>query len=318
MAASVVALALPARADDLPTIDSVHPAAIRVNLPGGRTVIGRIAVDVRAKAVSWVTLEVTLPRFDTAVVPIDVPAGSRVVGMAITTLDRRAWSSAVRQDAATRAFSRRPEGAVLTWGSTSAGQDHLEIRIARSARIELAIELPPLAELAIDPAGQRIARIEATIEGRDDQQWTRRYQPVVLDLRGIEAHVDEDPYPHARAGVALVADGPDRTEPVQFRSTRLPNLNSDKRLIQRQMKLSRDRIAHCYEHVAQWRKRPELDGTVNVQFFVAPSGKVASAVATSSLPVEITGCIEEVVKAWEFPAPDIAMLVNYPLTFTTD
>jgi len=318
VAASVVALGLPARADQLPTIDSVHPAAIRVNLPGGRTVIDRIAVDVRANAVSWLTLEVRVQRFDTAIVPVDVPAGSRIVGMSIATVDRQAWSSAIRQDAATRAFSSRPKGAVLTWDSTSAGQDHLEIRVAESARIELAIELPPLAALAIDPAGLRIPRIEAAVEGRSDDQWTGRFRPVVLDLHDLPAHVEDDPYPHARAGVALVADGPDRSEPVQFRSTLVPKPNSDKRLIEREMKLSRDRIAHCYEHVAQWRKRPELDGTVNLQFIVAPSGHVASAVAESTFPSEITRCIEEIARAWEFPPPDVTVKVNYPLTFSTD
>ena len=318
-AASVVALAMPAHADDLPTIDSVHPPTVRVRSPGYTTSIERIAVDVRAKAVSWVTIEVKVRRrFDRGVVPVDLPAGSRIVGMAVTTPDQRSWSAALPKDEALAAFGREPDGALLTWQGTSADQDHIEIIVAESARIELAVELPPLVALGIDPDRQRIARIEGTVEGRERQQWLAQQTPVALDLRGIEAHVALDPYPHANANVALVAGAPTRiTQPFEQRFSRRPLFSGDKMMIKQRMRLSRERITYCYERVAQWRRRPELDGTVNMQFVIGTSGRIESVVASSTLPAEITTCLENVLKEWEFPQLDMVVQVNYPLTFST-
>ena len=317
-AASVVALATPARADDLPTIDSVHPPAVRVSSPGYTASIERIAIDVHARAVSWVTIEVKVRRFDRGVVPVDLPAGSRIVGMAITTPDERSWSAALPRQEAVQAFDREPDGALLTWQGTSAEQDHLSIVVAESARIELAVELPPLTTLGIDPDQQRIARIEGTVEGRERQQWLQQRAPVALDLRGIEAHVAVDPYPHVTEAVALVAGAPARIDrPFEQRFSRTPSWGGDKLMIRRRMKLSIERLTYCYERVAQWRRRPELDGRVNMKFVIATSGRVETAVASSPFPAAINTCLEDVVKEWEFPQLDTVIEVNYPLNFST-
>lgn len=212
-AATVVALATPARADDLPTIDSVHPPTIRVTAPDDNSTVERIAVDVHARAVSWVILEVTVSRFGRGLVPIDLPAGSRIVGMAVTTPDERSWSAALpKRD-------------------------------------------------AVAPA-----RIE---------------------------------------------------RPFDTRFSRLPRWSGDKMMIRRRMKLSRERITSCYEHVAQWRYRPELDGQVMLQFEIGANGKVETATATSAFPAEINTCLENVLEEWEFPLLDTVVRVNYPLTFST-
>ena len=317
-AASVVALATPAHADDLPTIDSVHPPAVRVGFPGSGTSIERIAVEVHARSVSWVTIEVKVRRFSTGEVPIDLPAGSRIVGMAVTTPDERSWGAAQPKQEAIEAFNREPDGALLTWKGTSAGQDHLSIVVAESARIELAVELPPLTALGIDPDTQRIDRIEGTVEGHERQQWLKQRVPVALDLRGIEAHVAVDAYPHVNQNVAVVAGAPTRTDqPFEQRFSRPPSWGGDKLMIRRRMKLSVERFSYCYERVAQWRRRPELDGTVNMKFVISTAGKVETAVATSPFPAAINTCLEEVVKEWEFPQLDTVIVVNYPLSFST-
>ncbi len=316
-AASVVALAMPARADDLPTIDSVFPPTIRVNDPGSTCSIERIAVEVHARAVSWVTIEVKVPRFGRGIMPVDLPVGSRIVGMAMITPDERTWSAALPKVAAVEAFDREPDGALLTWSGSTAEHDHLSIVVAESARIELAVELPPLVVLAIDPDRQAITRIEATVAGHDRRQWTKQRTPVVLDLRGIEAHVAIDPYPHVTEHIALVAGAPERVDrPFESRSSRRV-WSGDKMMIRRRMKLSRERITYCYEHVAQWRYRPELDGTVMLRFLIGTSGKIETAVATSTFPAEINTCLENVIKEWEFPLLDSAVQVNYPLDFRT-
>jgi hypothetical protein len=238
--------------------------------------------------------------------------------MAVTTPDERSWSAALPRDEALRAFGREPDGALLTWQGTSAQQDHVSIVVAESARIELAVELPPLTALGIDPDRQRIARIEGSVEGRDRQQWRKHRSLVALDLRGIEAHVAQDRYPHANAEVALVAGAPTRTgSPFEERSSRLPRWSGDKMMIKQRMKLSRERLTYCYERVAQWRKRPELDGQVMLQFVIGTSGKMETVVATSAFPAEINTCLENVLKDWEFPPMDGVVQVNYPLTFST-
>jgi hypothetical protein len=252
------------------------------------------------------------------VVPVDLPAGSRIVGMAVTTPDARTWSAALPKEEAIAAFGREPDGALLTWQGTSADQDHVSIVVAESARIELAVELPPLVALGIDPDRQWIARIEGTVEGRERRQWLKQQAPVTLDLRGIEAHVAEDPYPHAGIDVALVAGAPARIDrPFEQRFSRTPRWSGDKMMIRQRMKLSRERLTYCYERVAQWRRRPELDGTVNLQFVIGTSGKIETVVAASAFPAEINTCLENVLKEWEFPLLDTVVQVNYPLSFST-
>ncbi len=291
---------------------------MRVSSPGSEASIERIAVDVHARAVSWVTIEVKVRLFARGEIPIALPAGSRIVGMAMTTPDERSWSAALPKQEALEAFAREPDGALLTWLGTSVEQDHVSIIVAESARIELAVELPPLTALAIDPDTQRIARIEGTVEGHERRQWVKQKAAVVLDLRGIEAHVAQDRYPHAGANVALVAGAPTRTERVfDRRFSPTPSRGSDKLMIRRRMKLSIERITYCYERVAQWRKRPELDGTVNVRFVIATSGKIETVTASSAFPAEINMCIENVLKEWEFPVLDTAVQINYPLKFST-
>ncbi|MBL0216226.1 MAG: AgmX/PglI C-terminal domain-containing protein [Myxococcales bacterium] len=318
MAASVLALAQAARADDvLPTIESEFPPALRVGSPTTSTcaaTVDRIAVELHAEAVSWITIEVTARACGQVVLPLDVPAGTRVVGMAVTTRGERAWSAARPRQAAVDAFRGVRGAALLGWESTSADQDHLRIELDDTARVELAVELPPLATLAIDPAHQTIPRIEARVDGQPEQRWRRHARRIGLDLRALAAHVAEDAYPHADAGTWLVSGAPSRDEPnVSRRFASAPH-GPDRLAVRKMMRLNRERITYCYERVAQWQ--PALAGTVNLRFLIEPDGRVSAAQATSAFPEDINRCLENVLTAWTFLPGDGKTLVNYPLSFS--
>jgi hypothetical protein len=314
VAASVVALAMPARADDLPTIDTVFPPTVRVGAPGYNSAIDRIAVDVRAATISWITIEVRSRRFaPRAIVPVDVPAGTRIVGMSVSTHGVRSWSAARRRQEAIDDYRSEPEASLLAWEGTSADQDHVRIEVDGSARIELAVELPPIPSLAIDPDGHEVASIETTVLGRDRQQWRRRRERVELDLRGIPAHVAADPYAHVDAQTWLVAGAPNRNEPrIEHRFPRPPHGIGEAPAIRAMMRLNLGRFEHCYELYIQ--THPTAEGDVAIQFFIPTSGEVTAAVAAGLAP-EIDACVVDVVKAWPFGPVDTPTQVNYPLHF---
>lgn len=318
-AASVLVMATPARADDgeLPTIDSVHPPTIRVGDTQRATRIERIAVDVRAANVSWITIEIAAVRRGRVVLPISVPVGTRIVGMAVNTGEARAWSAARTQSQALANARRDGDASLLAWEGTSDDHQHLRIEAEGTARIEIAAELPPLKKLAIDADGGVVGRIEATIEGRGRREWRKQASAVELDLRGIAGHVAQDAYPHAGPDTWLVVGAPNRDERrFEHRfGARPPGFTSNKVQIKRMIKLNRERITYCYERVAQWRG--ELEGEVQLQFLIGLDGVVQHVTATSALPAEINSCLEGVVKAWPFGEIDAVTQVNYPLQFRT-
>ncbi len=320
VAASVVALstAAPARADDgeLPTIDSVHPPMIRVGDSRGVR-IGRIAVEVRAANVSWITIEIASARRRRVGLPISVPAGTRIVGMAVSADGARGWSAARSQSQALADARRSGDASLLAWEGTSSEHHHVRIDVESPARIELAVELPPLRALAIDAEGSTVDHIEAVIEGRGRREWRRLSSAVELDLRGIAGHVAQDAYPHAGPDTSLVVGAPNRDERTFERrfGARPPGFFSEKPQINRMMKLNRERITYCYERVAQWRG--EIEGEVLLQFVIGTDGEVREVRATSAMPAEINTCLEGVVKAWQFSANDSVIHVNYPLRFST-
>jgi len=88
----------------------------------------------------------------------------------------------------------------------------------------------------------------------------------------------------------------------------------DKAIIRRYVKRNLNKIRYCYEK--SLLAKPALEGTVQVQFFIAPSGSVATAAATGVDP-EVSDCVAGVFKSIEFPAPKGGggVQVNYPITF---
>jgi hypothetical protein len=87
-------------------------------------------------------------------------------------------------------------------------------------------------------------------------------------------------------------------------------------VVDEKLKAAQPGIGACYE--AGLQTKPDLRGTVNINFVVATDGKVAHAEALEvdgALPDSATvACILGVIKKLEFPAPSGGrVFLNYPL-----
>lgn len=108
---------------------------------------------------------------------------------------------------------------------------------------------------------------------------------------------------------ATACDGVPRTPSGQPN----PQLELDKPIIRRYIKQNLEKIQHCYEE--QLRSNPKLVGTVNVEFFIAPSGRVTNSTASGVDP-EVASCVADVIKSIEFPkSKGGGVHVNYPFNF---
>jgi hypothetical protein len=87
----------------------------------------------------------------------------------------------------------------------------------------------------------------------------------------------------------------------------------DKAIIRRYIKRNVQKIQYCYEK--ELLSSPDIAGTVSVQFFIAPTGKVASSAASGVAP-RVSSCIANVIQNIEFPKPKGGggVQVNYPFT----
>ena len=88
----------------------------------------------------------------------------------------------------------------------------------------------------------------------------------------------------------------------------------DKDIIRRYIKRSIQSIAYCYEK--QLLATPGLEGTVTVQFLIAPNGTVQAANG-SGLNSAVSSCVASIVSNIKFPAPKNGgtVQVNYPFNF---
>jgi len=107
-----------------------------------------------------------------------------------------------------------------------------------------------------------------------------------------------------------------RTAAVPTVSIGQPNAQGDldKAIIRRYIKRNIQKITYCYEK--QLLAKPGLAGTVSTQFFITPSGNVATA-SGSGVDPEVANCVADVIKGIEFPKPKGGggVQVNYPFTF---
>jgi hypothetical protein len=89
----------------------------------------------------------------------------------------------------------------------------------------------------------------------------------------------------------------------------------DKAIIRRYIKRNIAKITYCYEK--QLLVNDKLAGTVSTEFFIDPTGKVATASARG-VDDEVGQCIAKVIKDIEFPKPKGGggVLVRYPFTLS--
>jgi hypothetical protein len=97
-----------------------------------------------------------------AEVGIDVPAGARVVGLVMHASGLRMVGRRLDVDDAEAKYraerDRKADPAILDWGGSDGDRDRLRLRVFpiafyRAATIEIAIELPAIPRLVVDPDG---------------------------------------------------------------------------------------------------------------------------------------------------------------------
>lgn len=305
----VCLLAGGAWAEELPTIDSELPPTLRIRSETWNVRLERVAIAIRsAPEATFVSITIT-GRAQTIALPIDVPSGTRVVGLGVADT---VWGRAMPVDAARDRF-RRGEGAFLSYSSTSADEDHLKLVVNVPSTIELALHLPPLQRLAVETSAGVLV---VDVDGERRPAGKRR---AVLDL-GDVAGTTFLRAPHVTESVALVAtptpptDFFEATGSGRFFGPRVMR-DLDKAMIRRRMKWFRPHLRQCFMEYAQWH--PSLThGGVIVSFRIEPIGTVEWAKATESdLPESVNACLVAQVMTWEFPATDGAVQVNYPLEF---
>ncbi len=125
-----------------------------------------------------------------------------------------------------------------------------------------------------------------------------------------------------RAGVTLIGLGLVPT--LEQRKANLPpvvadgplnaNGDLDKAVIRTYVKRNIPKITYCYEK--ELLAIPNLQGTVQVQFFITPNGNVASA-SGAGMNASVASCVASVIKTMTFPKPrgGGGVQVNYPFSF---
>ncbi len=87
----------------------------------------------------------------------------------------------------------------------------------------------------------------------------------------------------------------------------------DKAIVHRYIKRNLTKIQYCYEK--ELLAQPELTGTVETDFLIAPDGKVQTAAATGTND-NVSRCVADVIRGIEFPrSQDGSTQVKYPFTF---
>lgn len=302
---SLVALVSSARAE-LPTIDRAWVPAIAVTTESGHR-IDRVALTIgSAPEPTFLTIDIV--GRGTGTIALDVPSGTKIVGLGVDGVGGQAWGRA-QPVANARSQLLANGGALLAWQSTSADQDHLRIDVSQPSRVELALHLPPLARLSV----RAIATVVVDHVRRPERE-------VIVDLADVAGTTAELGVPHATETIALVAAP---TPPADFAlfspTARRGRGELDKGIIRRRLTWFRPTLRGCYLREAQWdganNARPIRGGAV-LAFFIVEDGSVAWARATESdLPAKLRSCLVEQVLAWRFPQADGSVQVNYPISF---
>src|SRR5262245_282247 len=190
----------------LGSLAHAEPAHIGFGAASMRVSIARAAVVVD-RGTATVTLKFTADSRDRreGEAAIDIPHGARVVGLTLraggaTHVGRTlAVDEAHTQYTATKEQTRDP--ALLEWVGSSADRERLRLRVFpvakyRSAFVEIRIEMPRLAELAIDSQG-----VDTTLIV-DTRTWEDVRRPRTFAITGAE----RDPQDAIDAGQAWLAD----------------------------------------------------------------------------------------------------------------
>jgi hypothetical protein len=304
----VLCLMATTAAAELPTIDTEHPPTMRIESAAWGVKLERVAVAIHsAPEVTFVTIAVT-GRDREVELPIDVPIGTKIIGLGADAPEGRVWGRPMRVESA-RERQANNGGAVLRWRSASADHDHMTIRVNVPATVELALLFPPLARLAI-AADAGVLSVE--VEG---VKLANKHKRVVVELADVAGTSGEVEHAYVTEDVGLVAAP---TPPTAFFEAvanfgHRPFRDLDKAMIRRRMKWFQPGLRECFMRTA--RSSTLRSGGAIVSFSIADGRVEWATTRESDLPDAVNACLVEQVEQWEFPAADGSVVVNYPVTF---
>jgi len=194
----------------------------------------------------------------------------------------------------------------------------LEVRVSAKGMVIEAVPDAPIEVATLAELGAALEKAR-TARGAEDRAPVDVLVDADIDVqRLVDVVVALD-----TAGVRTIGMGaaPNPDE-LSRRGKRMPRTtighpnaqgDLDKAVIRRVVKTSLPKITDCY--AKGLATNPALAGTVMVQFFITPNGKVTSSTATGVDP-DVAICVAAVIKALEFPKPQGGggVQVVYPFT----
>jgi len=333
----VAILAVPAAAefDASPPRDievvAVTPR-LRIGQPGAKLTLDKVAVAIQQDALA-LTANVTLSVSTSdnaareATMTVEVPQGARVTGVALT-LGKTARMVALASSAERAAmdyqrvldYGRDP--VLVQWKSTGAVGDVIEVRAfplttTERARIELTIELPTMAALALDTQARTVE-----IASVNRATYRKVKEPITFALppwRELDLGLTV-PRPHVSATTSFYAGfAPGGLQvPIVFIGGVAPYrcFSPNKAMIRREIKRHTAQLQHCYERAYQYKPTGGPDADAVLHFTIDPAGTVSETTIDGTIDdPAITSCLAGVVAELQFPAGDSATQVNYPLRF---
>lgn len=297
--ALVAVLGSIASADELPTIESQLPPALRVDAP--------VRIAVETGEITWLTF--ALPSRD-GTIELDVPSGTQVLGIELTSRGTRLWGSLMPERAAGLRASDST-GALVTWQGSTGDEDHLVIRhVAREClegdvalpcgepeHVALALILPAIDKLVIAPA------LGLVVDGKPAAAAMLAVDPTAA--RNVEQ-------PHVDADHSLFVDADDATPPILATESVPIRRDFGKAEVRRVIELHHPQLRGCYLEAVQ-RDR-SVAGTAMLQFVIA-DGRVTHADVAGDLPEALRACVANQLASWDFPQGDTEIEVHYPITF---
>lgn len=307
---------------------------LRIGHPGAKLALDKVAVTVEHDALG-LTANLTLLVSTTdnaageAVMALELPAGARVTGVALTIGKTERMVAVARGSRAALAsyedmLGRGRDPVLVQWMGTAATGDLLEVRAfplttTERGAIELTIELPTIAALAIDTPAPTVEIASVT-----RKTYRNVKEPITVELpywRELDLGLTVA-RPHVSATTSLYAGfapaGPE--VPIIFtgsaRSYRQACFSPDKPMIRREIKRQMARLQHCYVRAYQYSPTGGPDADAVLHFTIDRAGKVAETSVDGTIQdPAITSCLAEVVGQLVFPAGDASTQVNYPLHF---
>jgi len=294
MRLAFVALLVPSigSAEPLPTIDSRFPPTIRVS--------AATDVAIERGEITWLVIGAEMARHSRpTTVAIDLPAGTRVVGMSFDTGEGPIWATQREPLAADHAIRTGTSPALAEWSGSSSGEEHVTLRITQFGHATFALELPAIPSVRVE------APVAMSIDGKH-QPKTATFAPTAVASSG----------PRLGDRMSLLVD---TTVPavdlgVAQRESLWSESALDKQIIRRYVRRHLPAITHCFERVAQ---RTNTGSGAMLHFTIDDSGDT-SDVSADVEDDDIRPCLESEVSTWEFPAlipHSTSTRVNYPIRF---